>query len=160
MGRRSLSRRGLGRPADRAAAFARQESRGAHWRSDHPRLTAANHSKRRSPSALSEPVRAGTEDVQTAGTRSPCRRDPLAPPPRLLVEPVVRAALVEDLGRAGDITTDTSSRRARRSGAIAARQEGVISGVDAAASPSGCLIRRLPQRWNGRMAAPSQRATR
>ena len=32
--------------------------------------------------------------------------DVLSPLPRLLVEPIVRAALLEDLGRAGDITTD------------------------------------------------------
>lgn len=32
--------------------------------------------------------------------------DAILPLPRLLVEPVVRAALLEDLGRAGDITTD------------------------------------------------------
>ena len=28
------------------------------------------------------------------------------PPPALLIEPLVRQALAEDLGRAGDITTD------------------------------------------------------
>ncbi len=38
--------------------------------------------------------------------------------PDLMVEPVVRAALLEDLGRAGDLTTDaivpaTANRRAR-----------------------------------------------
>ena len=31
---------------------------------------------------------------------------PLTPLPTLLVEPIVRQALIEDLGRAGDITTD------------------------------------------------------
>ena len=30
----------------------------------------------------------------------------IAPLPDLLIEPVVRAALVEDLGRAGDVTAD------------------------------------------------------
>ncbi len=58
----------------------------------------------------------------------------LLPLPRLLVEPIVRAALVEDLGRAGDITTDaTVPPGARMRGVIAARQDGVISGTDAAA---------------------------
>ena len=53
--------------------------------------------------------------------------------PRLLVEPIVRAALLEDLGRAGDITTDAIvPPDARMAGVIAARQPGVISGVDAA----------------------------
>ena len=60
--------------------------------------------------------------------------DGILPLPRLLVEPIVRAALVEDLGRAGDITTDAivpSGERMR--GVIASRQTGVISGTDAAA---------------------------
>ncbi|GJE61857.1 carboxylating nicotinate-nucleotide diphosphorylase [Methylobacterium trifolii] len=58
----------------------------------------------------------------------------ILPLPRLLVEPVVRAALLEDLGRAGDITTDAIvPADARLEGVIAARQAGVISGVDAAA---------------------------
>ena len=49
-------------------------------------------------------------------------RAPLAPLQPLLIELVVRAALLEDLGRAGDITTDTVIPvEARLSGAIAAR---------------------------------------
>jgi nicotinate-nucleotide pyrophosphorylase (carboxylating) len=57
----------------------------------------------------------------------------LAPLPPLLIEPVVRAALLEDLGRAGDITTDAViPAEARLSGVIAARQAGVIAGVDTA----------------------------
>jgi len=45
----------------------------------------------------------------------------------------VRAALVEDLGRAGDITTDSVIPRAARfDGVIAARQPGVVAGVDCA----------------------------
>ena len=60
-------------------------------------------------------------------------RDPLMPLPRLLVEPIVRAALLEDLGRAGDITTDAIvPSSARFEAVIAARQDGVVSGVDAA----------------------------
>ena len=31
---------------------------------------------------------------------------PLAPLPTIVVEPLVREALLEDLGRAGDLTTD------------------------------------------------------
>ncbi len=58
----------------------------------------------------------------------------ILPLPRLLVEPIVRAALVEDLGRAGDITTDSIVPPGERmAGVIAARQDGVISGTDAAA---------------------------
>ena len=58
----------------------------------------------------------------------------ILPLPRLLVEPVVRAALLEDLGRAGDITTDAIVPPGERMrGVIASRQDGVISGTDAAA---------------------------
>ncbi|MCJ2055376.1 carboxylating nicotinate-nucleotide diphosphorylase [Methylobacterium sp. J-048] len=60
--------------------------------------------------------------------------DDILPLPRLLVEPIVRAALVEDLGRAGDITTDAIVPPGERMrGVIASRQAGVISGTDAAA---------------------------
>jgi nicotinate-nucleotide pyrophosphorylase (carboxylating) len=52
---------------------------------------------------------------------------------RLLIEPVVRAALLEDLGRAGDITTDAIvSEDATIAAVIAARQSGVLAGLDAA----------------------------
>ena len=67
-------------------------------------------------------------------------RAPLAPLPPLLIEPVVRAALLEDLGRAGDITTDAViPAEARLSGVIAARQAGVVAGVDAALLAFGLL---------------------
>jgi nicotinate-nucleotide pyrophosphorylase (carboxylating) len=52
---------------------------------------------------------------------------------RLIVEPVVRAALLEDLGRAGDITTDAVvPAEATVEAVIAARQPGVLAGLDAA----------------------------
>ncbi|GLS43873.1 carboxylating nicotinate-nucleotide diphosphorylase [Methylobacterium brachythecii] len=64
----------------------------------------------------------------------------LLPLPRLLVEPIVRAALLEDLGRAGDITTDAIVPAADRlSGVIASRQDGVIAGVDTAAIAFGLI---------------------
>lgn len=53
--------------------------------------------------------------------------------PHLMIEPVVRAALLEDLGRAGDLTTDAivpSTARART--ALVARQHGVVAGLGAA----------------------------
>lgn len=53
--------------------------------------------------------------------------------PDLMVEPVVRAALLEDLGRAGDHTTDAivpATARART--ALIARQRGVVAGLGAA----------------------------
>ncbi|HEY3909566.1 MAG TPA: carboxylating nicotinate-nucleotide diphosphorylase [Stellaceae bacterium] len=52
---------------------------------------------------------------------------------RLIVEPIVRAALIEDLGRAGDITTDAIvPENAEIEAAIAARGPGVVAGLDAA----------------------------
>ena len=52
---------------------------------------------------------------------------------RLLIEPIVRAALLEDLGRAGDITTDAVvPAEATVEAVIAARQPGVLAGLDAA----------------------------
>jgi len=52
---------------------------------------------------------------------------------RLLVEPVVRAALLEDLGRAGDITSEAVvPAEATLEAVIAARQPGVLAGLDAA----------------------------
>ncbi|MBB2792540.1 UNVERIFIED_ORG: nicotinate-nucleotide pyrophosphorylase (carboxylating) [Rhizobium pisi] len=57
----------------------------------------------------------------------------LTPLPRLIVEPLVRAALLEDLGLAGDITSATVIPREHRSTVVmAARQPGVIAGLDAA----------------------------
>ena len=52
---------------------------------------------------------------------------------RLIVEPIVRAALLEDLGRAGDITTEAVVPvEATVDAVIAARQPGVLAGLDAA----------------------------
>ncbi|MEW6123360.1 MAG: carboxylating nicotinate-nucleotide diphosphorylase [Pseudomonadota bacterium] len=54
----------------------------------------------------------------------------LSPLPALLTEPVVRAALLEDLGRAGDITTDAVIPAGRRTQvAMVARDAGVLAGV-------------------------------
>ena len=51
---------------------------------------------------------------------------------RLLIEPIVRAALIEDLGRAGDITTEAIvPREAVAEAEIVARQLGVLAGLDA-----------------------------
>jgi len=53
--------------------------------------------------------------------------------PDLLIEPIVRAALLEDLGRAGDITSNAVvPRDAKASCVIASRQPGVVAGVDCA----------------------------
>ncbi|WP_377811525.1 carboxylating nicotinate-nucleotide diphosphorylase (plasmid) [Azospirillum sp. A29] len=51
----------------------------------------------------------------------------------LTVEPIVRAALVEDLGRAGDITTDSIiPADAVATARIAARKDGRVAGLEAA----------------------------
>jgi nicotinate-nucleotide pyrophosphorylase (carboxylating) len=52
---------------------------------------------------------------------------------RLIIEPIVRAALLEDLGRAGDITSDAIVPAAAQVEAvIVARQPGVVAGLEAA----------------------------
>ena len=58
---------------------------------------------------------------------------PLNPPSDLMLEPLVRYALAEDLGRAGDITTNAviPAGLAWR-GALVVRQAGVIAGLDLA----------------------------
>jgi nicotinate-nucleotide pyrophosphorylase (carboxylating) len=54
----------------------------------------------------------------------------IAPLPDLLIEPIVRAALAEDLGRAGDVTSTALIPRGQRMTAVfAARAEGRVSGV-------------------------------
>jgi len=60
-------------------------------------------------------------------------RSPGVELPRMLVEQAVRAALAEDLGLAGDITTDPIvPADARGVAALVARKPGVIAGLDLA----------------------------
>jgi nicotinate-nucleotide pyrophosphorylase (carboxylating) len=58
----------------------------------------------------------------------------IVPPlPTVMIEPLVRAALLEDLGRAGDLTTDAIIPADMMTRAvIAARQPGVVAGLDLA----------------------------
>ncbi|MDY0009424.1 MAG: carboxylating nicotinate-nucleotide diphosphorylase [Bdellovibrionales bacterium] len=57
----------------------------------------------------------------------------VAPLSSFVIEPLVRMALAEDLGRAGDITSDsTVPESARAVVVIAAREEGRIAGMDIA----------------------------
>ena len=90
--------------------------------------------------------------------------DALHPLPRLLVEPIVRAALLEDLGRAGDITTDAIvPASARLEGRIAARQDGVISGTDAAMIAFGLIdasVEVVVERGDGARVAPGDTVLR
>ena len=53
------------------------------------------------------------------------------PLPQVMIEPLVRATLLEDLGRAGDITTDAVvPAEARVETALVARKPGVVAGLD------------------------------
>lgn len=59
---------------------------------------------------------------------------PLTPLATIMIEPLVRAALLEDLGRAGDLTTDAIVPAGHRATTVlAARQPGVVAGLDLAA---------------------------
>lgn len=60
---------------------------------------------------------------------------PAPPPlPDLVLDPIVRLALTEDLGRAGDLTTDaTIPSGTEMSAQIRARKPGILAGMDAAA---------------------------
>lgn len=50
-----------------------------------------------------------------------------------MIEPLVRAALLEDIGRAGDLTTDAIVPTGRRATTlIVARQQGTVAGLDMA----------------------------
>src|SRR3984885_1501458 len=55
----------------------------------------------------------------------------IPPLPAIMIEPSVRAALLEDLGRGGDLTTDAIvPADARTTCALVARQPGVVAGLD------------------------------
>ncbi len=57
----------------------------------------------------------------------------LAPLARVLYEPLIRAALVEDLGLGGDLTSEaTVPAGSRASAAFVARARGIIAGIDIA----------------------------
>ncbi|HWJ72359.1 MAG TPA: carboxylating nicotinate-nucleotide diphosphorylase [Kaistia sp.] len=55
------------------------------------------------------------------------------PLPLIMIEPLVRATLLEDLGRAGDLTTDAVvPAEALTEARLVARQGGVVAGIDLA----------------------------
>jgi nicotinate-nucleotide pyrophosphorylase (carboxylating) len=59
---------------------------------------------------------------------------PVNPLPAIMIEPLVRAALLEDLGRAGDLTSDAIAPADLVATALlVARQAGVVAGLDLAA---------------------------
>lgn len=58
----------------------------------------------------------------------------LPPLPSILVEPIVRTALLEDLGQAGDLTSDAIIPSDLAAGlTLTTRQRGVVAGLDVAA---------------------------
>ena len=66
----------------------------------------------------------------------------IAPLPSVMIEPLVRATLLEDLGRAGDVTTNAivpAGHRGRT--AMVARQPGVVAGMDVVGSKPGEMVR-------------------
>ena len=80
------------------------------------------------------------------------------PLPSIMVEPSVRAALLEDLGRGGDLTTDAIvPASARTECALMARQPGVVCGLDYAATAFRLIdpsIEVLVERPDGTRLAP------
>lgn len=86
------------------------------------------------------------------------------PLPEILVEPVVRAALAEDLGRAGDITTTAVvPADARFRGVVAARQPGTVAGTAVATLAFRLLdpgIRVTVERPDGSRVAPGDTVLR
>ena len=88
----------------------------------------------------------------------------IEPLPTLLVEPIVRAALLEDLGRAGDITTmAVIPPDARFRGAVVARQPGVVAGIETAAIAFRLVdpaLRVVVERPDGTAVAPGDAVLR
>jgi nicotinate-nucleotide pyrophosphorylase (carboxylating) len=73
------------------------------------------------------------------------------PPHGLIIEPIVRHALEEDLGRAGDITTDlTVPAESQAAARLVTRQAGAISGLVAAL----CAFRLIDQSLNVAVEVP------
>ena len=84
----------------------------------------------------------------------------LAPLPAIMLEPLVRAALLEDLGRAGDLTTDAIVlAEAGATMALVARQPGVVAGLDLALLAFSLIDRNVSaeiKRGDGAAVAPGE----
>jgi nicotinate-nucleotide pyrophosphorylase (carboxylating) len=83
--------------------------------------------------------------------------NPLLP---LMYEPLVRTALLEDLGRAGDITADAVVPADQRATlALRARQPGIVAGLDIAASAFQMVSPAITlhvERPDGSVVAPGE----
>lgn len=79
--------------------------------------------------------------------------------PTIMIEPLVRMALLEDLGRAGDLTTDAIVPIDRRATTLlVARQPGVVAGIDLARLAFQLIdpaIEMRTERVDGAPLAPS-----
>ncbi|WP_323989716.1 carboxylating nicotinate-nucleotide diphosphorylase [Nguyenibacter sp. L1] len=88
----------------------------------------------------------------------------LSPLPDLMLEPLVRAGLLEDLGCGGDLTTDALAVPGRMAhAALVARQEGVIAGLSLARLAFTLLdpsVRFAVERPDGSAVAPGTRIAR
>ena len=82
----------------------------------------------------------------------------LSPLPDIMLEPLVRGALLEDLGRAGDLTSDAIiPADAQISATLTARQGGVVAGLALAALAFRLIDARIalePERADGTAIAP------
>ncbi|MGE0769969.1 MAG: carboxylating nicotinate-nucleotide diphosphorylase [Hyphomicrobiaceae bacterium] len=68
----------------------------------------------------------------------------VSPLPRVIVEPLVRAALLEDFGRAGDLTTEAIvPADAHAHATLTARQAGIVAGLDLAHLAFTLVERRI-----------------
>jgi len=83
---------------------------------------------------------------------------PPPPLPDLILDPIVRLALTEDLGRAGDLTTDAILTPGTQITAhICARQTGRLAGLDAADYALRCIdhtVELMPLRQDGDAIEP------
>lgn len=89
---------------------------------------------------------------------------PLAELPMLMVDEAVKAALLEDWGRAGDITSQaTLPKDARASAVIAARNPGVLAGLafaESACRQTDATLSFLPLKQDGDRLAPKNQVAR
>lgn len=89
---------------------------------------------------------------------------PLAPLPIIMIEPLVRAALLEDLGRAGDLTSDAiAPADLIVTASLIARQSGVVAGFDLAGLAFRLIDERIDidyRRLDGEMVAPGDSIAR
>jgi nicotinate-nucleotide pyrophosphorylase (carboxylating) len=83
---------------------------------------------------------------------------PVNPLPAIMIEPLVRAALLEDLGRAGDLTSDAIALDDLAATALlVARQAGVVAGLDLAALAFRLIEQRIEivrERGDGDQVGP------